>query len=156
MVASESVMSSKQYARKYSFSIEDATSPTLTRVVGLTFGVSDGATSATYPAASYQLTKGADFAYAANAGAFGTTSLLLAGDARSILNGDSFAGNDNGGADGSALAHVNATAPDVQLGMGDYTLTIAGTVKGNAATVDQAFSVTGSVHVLGQGCGSLA
>lgn len=97
-----------------------------------------------------------DFVYSTNAGSNGTTSLLQNGDTRTILNGDAFAGNNNGGADGSALALANMDPVGVDVGAGDHTVGLTGVVKGNTADTsggsDIAFSVTEVIHVVTPGC----
>jgi hypothetical protein len=114
-----------------------------------------------------------DFCYTTNAGSNGNTSLLLNGDARGILNGvslygpepcdlgtqttttspDTFAGNNNGGADGSALAYAKMDEQTVSsLGAGDYKVTLTGTVKGNNDLANIAFSVTSQPHISAGNC----
>lgn len=94
-----------------------------------------------------------DFAYTTNAGSNGNVSLLQDGDARTILNTDGFAGNDNGGADGSALSLAVMDTVDVSLVVGDYTLVLTGTVKDNAAQSQLTFSVSQILHIIGPTCG---
>jgi hypothetical protein len=100
-----------------------------------------------------------DFNYTPNGGSFygsnGTTSLLTTGDARGILNNDGFAGNDNGGADGRALAYASLDAPiTLELGPGRYVIEMTGTVKGNNSTsVTTRFNVNGNINVVTPGCG---
>ena len=93
-----------------------------------------------------------DFFYTTNAGSNGVTLLLANGDARTLLNTDTFSGNNNGGADGSALAIAIMDAVGVDLAVGDHSVTLAGTVKDNTATADIGFSVTQTLHVLTPGC----
>lgn len=87
------------------------------------------------------------------------------GDARSILNGDlqntsgyqdKFTGNDNGGASqyNSSLAYATIDPQTVDFPAGSYTITLAGVVKGNSFTADQAFSVVQKLLILGPGCGA--
>jgi hypothetical protein len=95
-----------------------------------------------------------DFAYTTNAGSNGNVSLLKDGDARTILNSDSFAGNNNGGADGSALSMAIMDPVQFTLGEGSYSVTLTGLVKGNAASADLPFSVTKVITIIGLfGCG---
>jgi hypothetical protein len=97
-----------------------------------------------------------DFAYETNAGSNGNVALLTNGDARTILNTDGFAGNNNGGTDGLALSMVIMDPVEMQLGEGTYNLSLTGTVKGNTATADSSFSVSKVVNVIGLfGCGIL-
>jgi hypothetical protein len=108
-----------------------------------------------------------DFNYKTNAGSNGTAqAYLLEGAARGILNGnvsktspvnaiDQFPGNNDGGADGSALAEAIMNTVNVQLGAGTYTITLTGVVKGNSAngTSDQTINVSSTINVVTPGCG---
>jgi len=156
LIAGESAVSKANWPRKYSFSLEEpGTDPTtglpvmVSRVVNLAVSV-DGTVA--IPATS-TVVYPIDFAYTTNAGSNGNTSLLTDGDARTILNTDWFAGNDNGGADGSALAAALMDPVGADLGAGDHTVTLTGTVKGNNATANLLFSVTQTIHVVHPGCG---
>jgi hypothetical protein len=167
MIAGESVVKNKTNGTKFSFSLFDSTD--LDRVQNLTVTVTDSSNvvaSASPGNTIVQNAPGAlagdpgavDFAYATNAGSNGATSLLQNGDARSILNGvfpspDVFTGNDNGGADGSALAYAQMDTVPVSLPAGDYTITLTGTVKGNSTSADIPFSVTNHVNIITPGCG---
>lgn len=94
-----------------------------------------------------------DFLYTQNAGTNGNTALLKDGDARTILNTDSFAGNDNGGANGQALAMAHADQSNFDLDVGDYSVLLTGTVKGNNATATSiGFSVTKLISIVSPGC----
>jgi hypothetical protein len=93
-----------------------------------------------------------DFDYVSNAGMYGVTSLLANGDARTILNTDSFAGNDNGGSDGRSLAKAVVDQVTVNLGIGEYHVLLTGIVKGNNASANIPFTVAGTVHVIAPGC----
>jgi hypothetical protein len=93
-----------------------------------------------------------DFWFEANAGTNGDSSLLLVGDARSILNSDTFAGNNNGGADGSALAHAIVDSIELPITDGDNLITVSGTVKGVDALASQTFTSSKTVHVVHAGC----
>lgn len=157
-IAGESALSSNKHDLKYSFSLLDSYG--LNRVSDLVVNV-DGTD---YPTTStvIQNAPGAlagglgavDFNYTTNAGSNGATSLLSNGDARSILNGDSFAGNQNGGSDGSALAYASMTPVGVLLAPGDHAVTLSGTVKGNtASSASQPFSVTLHTNIITPGCG---
>jgi hypothetical protein len=177
-IAGESVVKSSnpKVGTKYSFSLVDSSG---NRIENLQLTITDSAGnpvnafvdingtfigSTVYPGSTvvtntpgstpYDPSTGAlDFTYTTNAGSNGNTSLLQNGDARTILNTDSFAGNNDGGADGSALAAANMDTQMLQLGAGDYKITLTGTVKGNNALADLAFSVTGTVHIISPGCG---
>jgi hypothetical protein len=155
-VAGESVVKSSnaKVGTKYSFSLleGDGTS----RVQNLAVTVSDAASNVVASALPGSTVNApVDFTYATNAGSNGATSLLKDGDARGILNGDSFAGNDNGGADGSALALATMDGVALDLGGGDYSVSLTGTVKGNSATADISFKVTQVLHIIAKGCGSV-
>ena len=93
-----------------------------------------------------------DFQYVTNAGSNGFTEYLQAGDARGILNNDVFAGNQDGGADGSALAMAVLDPISVELGAGDHTVTLTGLVKGVSASLDSTFSINRTVSIVTPGC----
>jgi hypothetical protein len=93
-----------------------------------------------------------DFLYTTNAGSNGVTSLLKDGDARTILNTDVFPGNNDGGADGRALAIAVMDPVHLDLPPGTYTITLTGTVKGNNALSDINFSVTQTINIVTPGC----
>lgn len=95
-----------------------------------------------------------DFHYVTNAGSNGDLSLLADGDARTILDTDSFAGNQAGGADGSALAAVLTVPLSLELPVGEHSLVLTGKVKDNAAQSSSALSVSRVVHVVAPGCSS--
>jgi hypothetical protein len=160
-IAGESCQSSKQYARKYSFSMMnsdgtsrisplqlqavDSVDPTLTyTVVGIGSTVIDAGDEGF-----------ADFVYATNAGTNGTISLLADGDARTIVNGDSFLGNNDGGSGGDALAIglMDEVVLELPPTTGDYTVTLTGSVKGNDATGQVTFTVSRVLHIIAPGCG---
>jgi hypothetical protein len=164
-IAGESVVNNTSVGTKYSFSLLESDGIT-SRVTNLAVNVTDSngntVTSATPGSTLTQNAPGAlsgdpgavDFTYTTNARSNGNTSLLQNGDARTILNTDSFAGNNNGGADGSALAIANMDSVPLNVGPGDYTVTLTGTVKGNNALADTSFSVTQTIHIITPGCSS--
>ena len=88
-----------------------------------------------------------DFFHTTNAGSQGSLSLLSNGDARTILDHDNFAGNDNGGADGSALAIARMQPVSMSLTPGNYTVSLKGTVKGVDITASQDFQVATQINV---------
>jgi len=162
-IAGESVLSKANLPRKYSFSLletDPLTGLPVSRVQNLAVTI-DGAAPIPATSTYVQNAPGAllgdpgalDFAYVTNAGTNGNVSLLADGDARTILNTDSFAGNQNGGAEGSALAGANIDPVGADLGVGDHTVVLTGTVKGNSATSSIDFAVTQLVHVITPGCG---
>jgi hypothetical protein len=164
-IAGESALSSAKHDLKYSFSIVDGDGNRVQNLVVTVTDVNTSAVVGTFPAGSTVVTNapgalvgdpGAlDFLYTTNAGSNGVTSLLTNGDARTILNTDSFAGNQNGGADGSALAWAVMDTVGLDLGPGDYTVTLTGVVKGNSASANLPFSVSQTLHIIGQGCGPI-
>ena len=93
-----------------------------------------------------------DFRYLTNAGSNGSTEYLQVGDARAILNNDVFAGNQNGGSDGSALAWAVLDPVYVELGAGDHSITLTGLVKGVSASIDSTFSINRTVTIVTPGC----
>lgn len=144
--------------KKYSFSMLE--SDLSNRVTGLTLTVKDGSSTVVetdYPNST--VNSPVDFAYATNAGSNGSTLKLQDGDARTILNNDSFAGNNNGGADGSALALATMDTVSPTLDIGSYSITLTGTVKGNSIDATStganiSFSVTSHVQIIAPGCGA--
>jgi hypothetical protein len=98
-----------------------------------------------------------DFFYEShNGGTNGNASLLKTGmEARAILNGDDFSGNNDGGADGKALAKAVITPVPFNLGEGNYLVQLTGTVKGNnASATSTSFQVQKSLNIVGKSCGS--
>ena len=100
------------------------------------------------------LTGALDFQYTTNAGTNGHFEYLQDGDARTILNNDAFIGNQDGGADGSALAWAVLDPITLTFGTeGEKTLKLTGIVKGNSATLpDTSFLVTANVSIVTPGC----
>jgi hypothetical protein len=177
-IAGESVQKSKQNPLKYSFSIlnSDGTSRVSGLLVSADGGTPVAATSSVIknnPADAATLTTEAgqvefgaggalDFFYIGNAGTNGDLSLLANNvDARTLLNGgiatriDTFAGNNNGGADGSALAAAIVDTVDLDLANGDHTITVSGVVKDNSALANLPFTVSKTVHIITAGCGTV-
>lgn len=147
-IVGESAQSTKQHPLKYSFSLADDLG--LNRVTGLVVSLN----GVLMPTTSSMVT-GADFTVTGfNAGTNGNTGLLKLGDARTILNTDSFPGNNNGGANGAALAYASMS-PVSFAGLleGDYTVVVTGTVKGNAAAASTTFAVNALISVVTPGCG---
>lgn len=165
-IAGQSVVKNASNGTKYSWSLRDDLG--LSRITNLVVTMSDGSTSTPYstdstlaenaPGALAGDAGAVDFVHTTNAGSNGDTSLLLNGDARSILNGviglDTFAGNNNGGADGKALAKAVMTPVTVNLAPGTYTATLTGTVKGNAALLGLDFKVQQTLNIVGASCGA--
>jgi len=152
-IAALSGMSTKTVARKYSFGLEnsDGTSR-ITNLQAQSFD-SAGLLLDTYaldhfvesnaPGALAGDLGAVDFNYVPSPGQlFGTTSILTTGDARSILNGDNFHGNNNGGSDGRSLARAPFGYNGVRIADGDNTITITGNIKGNEASVDTSISAS--------------
>ena len=159
LIAGESVLSSKAQPRKYSFSL--LASDGTVRVQDLAVSL-DGAPPTSLVSTYVQNAPGAkagdpgalDFNYVTNAGSNGNLSLLADGDARTILNTDSFAGNQDGGADGRALAAVITAPLRFDLPVGDHSLVLTGKVKDNSGQSSSDLSVSSSVHIVAPGCGS--
>lgn len=156
-IAGESVISSAKFDKKYSFSLRDDLGESrVTNLVVTVDGIPYNATSQLVencPGCLFGDPGSVDFAYTTNAGTNGVASLLTDGDARTLLNSDSFAGNQNGGTDGRALAKAVMDAVEVALGPGDHTVTLTGSVKGNTATsANVDFTVTQTIHVIAPGC----
>jgi hypothetical protein len=180
-IAGESVVVSKQFPTgKYSFSLFDSSSDN--RVQNLVLMITDANGNTIYDSSTETDSSGVllypngipsglvypvDFTYTANAGFNGTAqAYLLNGDARGILNGtvfktnpvaiDQFLGNDDGGADRSALAEAIMNTVTVQLGAGTYNFTLTGVVKGNSAEgiSDTPINVTSIIDVVTPGCGT--
>jgi hypothetical protein len=156
VIAGESVVliqNGKTNGNKYSFSLLDSAGQN--RVQNLTLTVTDSADNIIFTATpASTVNYPVDFTYATNAGSNGTVAMLQNGDARTILNSDAFAGNNDGGADGSALA--NAVMDTVQVefaSAGTYKVTLTGTVKDNAGMSDTSFNVTESLDIIYDGGG---
>lgn len=160
-IAGLSVLSSRQHPIKRSFSLKNGEGTN--RVVNLKVSL-DGAQVAAPASTVVQNCPGClageagavDFDYTSNAGVFGNTSLLSNGDARALLANDSFVGNENGGADGSALAKAVVDPVEVFVPQGDHTLTFTGTIKGNDGLLDVSFSVSKNITIFDLfGCGTI-
>lgn len=84
----------------------------------------------------------------------GMTSILTTGDAREILNADSFAGNDNGGSTGAALAFAQIESTKIQLTEGSHSIVLTANVKGIDGNTNVSISVIRGVRIQGLGnCG---
>jgi hypothetical protein len=163
-IAALSGISSKQWARKYSFSLLDQEGFNRVTDVVLTVSGTGGTTSyptvttlrSNHPGALPGDTGAVDFLYVANGGTTGNSWVLPAStlpggtglEGRYILNSDSFLGNDNGGSDGEALSIAEFSFPQMQLEAGVNTLRLTGTVKGNGMLASTAFTVTYNIDVL--------
>jgi hypothetical protein len=159
-IAGESVVLWKALPKKkFSFSLRNSDGSS--RVTDLALTVNGTVVASAIPSTVLENAPGAmpgdegavDFFYTTNAGSNGNTSLLANGDARTILNTDAFAGNNNGGSDGKALAWAIMDTQTLELGPGDYNVVLTGKVKGNNALADISFSVTRTVHIVAPGCG---
>ncbi|MBI4299483.1 MAG: hypothetical protein HY666_06960 [Chloroflexi bacterium] len=157
-IAGESVVKNTTKGTKYSFRLRDSYGNS--RVTGLSLLVNN--VTLAYPGSTLVENcpdclvgdPGAvDFYYTTNAGAKGYTTLLKNGDARTLLNTDWLAGNDNGGSDGKDLAMAVMDPLQLIVGAGTYTVTLKGTVKGTDGLANITFSVTQSVQVITPGCG---
>jgi hypothetical protein len=101
-----------------------------------------------------------DYSYTANAllcNGTACSSLVNGATALGILNGtasiDTFPGNDNGGANGQALAAAELSGVSVNIGEGPHTVTTSALVKDNAGTAVGNVSVDLQVNVVSPGCG---
>jgi hypothetical protein len=160
VIAGESVIKSSnpKIGTKYSFSLlNNPPDQTSTRVTNLLWSVYDASNTLVYSSApNSTVAYPVQFTYATNAGSNGVTSLLQNGDDLFILNHDGFAGNDNGGADGTAASLATVDNLIVNLGVGAYSVVLTGTVKDNAIDgtgANISFSVSQQVNIVGQGCG---
>lgn len=81
----------------------------------------------------------------------GTQSILTTGDARTILNTDSFAGNNNGGSTGASLAYAQLSVTKLLLTEGPHTVVLSATIKGIDGNANLSVSVTRDVRVQGLG-----
>jgi hypothetical protein len=164
-IAGESVVENIQntkVGKKYSFSLRNSDGTSRVTDVMLTVADSTGNVLLSQPLATTLAENcpgcvagvpgAVDFAYETNAGSNGNTSLLVDGDARSILNTDSFLGNNDGGTDGQTLAKAVAETVSMSLGLGTYEVTLTAIVKGNSAVADLPFTVAGTVHIIAPGC----
>jgi hypothetical protein len=176
LIAGESVSVSKNLGTKYSFSLLQGDGVTV-RVQDVSVSV-DGGTPvlASYldETLTYQdrnpagLTRTLDYKYTANttinglpANGTATSSLLNDALASAILNGTAgnganinvFPGNDNGGANGQALAAVRLSGIGTDPLPGEHTITITATVKDNSGVLIGNVGVTINVNVFTPGCG---
>jgi hypothetical protein len=167
-IAGESVISKTGLPRKYSFSLnEDPLDNTISRVQNLAIYVDDVlvANPASHvfhnAAGAAPGAPGAvDFDYTGNAGSNGNTGLLYTPEpaaARTILNTDSFAGNQDGGSDGEALAWAIMDSVGLDLAPGAHSIKLTGTVKDNSGLTDIGFNITQQITVetQGPGCGTI-
>jgi hypothetical protein len=166
-IAGESVLSKSSSDRKYSFSLLD--NGGASRVSGLSITLTDPDGNVGSPVSVGSTVVNAagstnfhDFSVGTDTSAFpddlhldalvttnGNTGLLATGDARAILGGDTFAGNNNGGADGSALAYAALNPTDVTLTEGEWTATLAGTVKDNTGAAQAQLAVHRHLVIIG-------
>lgn len=150
---------SKTASPKYSFSLlnSDGTPRVSNVAVSVDGGVAVPRASTVVDAQSADFV---DFSIGAGGGLStllaqsGTTSILTTGDARTILNSDSFAGNNNGGSTGAALAFVQIEATKVVLAEGSHSVVLTANIKGIDGNTNVSVSVTRGVRIQGLGnCG---
>jgi hypothetical protein len=165
-IAGESVISKVNLPRKYSFSLGEDITGRISRVQNLAITLNNDLTPTATPGSTvYHNAPGAvagdpgsvDFLYTSNAGTNGHADLLYQpepADARTILNGDDFAGNNNGGSDGEALALAIMDTVTLDLAAGDYAIHFTGVVKDNSGLSDVPISVTQTIHIVHPGCGN--
>lgn len=146
---------SKTSAPKYSFSLLNGDGTA--RVSGVTVSVDGVMTNEVASTVVDALDAGfADFSIGSGGletllQQSGTTSILVTGDARTILNNDSFAGNDNGGSGGDALAYAQLSAVKLLLTEGGHTVKLSAVIKGVSGSADVIVSVSRDVRVQGLG-----
>lgn len=158
-IAGLSVMSSNKTDRKYSFSLlnSDGTARVTNVLVAVDGGAGIPVASSVVNALSEAF---ADFSIGADGDlstllkSSGTVSLLAEGDARTILNNDSFSGNQNGGSSGDALAYAQLSAVRLLLTEGAHSVVLSATVKDLNGGADVSVSVSRSLRI--QGLGSCA
>lgn len=147
---------SRASAPKYSFSM---TNPDGTpRVANVFVSVDGGTPEAVGSTVVSALDEAfADFGVGAGQGlstlmaSGGATGILTTGDARTILNTDSFLGNNNGGSDGKALAYVQLEAIRITLTDGTYAVVLSAQIKGIDGSADVNVEVERDVRVQGLG-----
>lgn len=165
LIAGESVSVSKNLGTKFSFSLlqNDGITPRVSNV-----GVAvDGGTVDTSGLLTYEdrnpsgPTPDLDYSYTANAllcNGTACSSLVNGATALGILNGtasiDTFLGNNNGGANGQALAAMQLSGVSINIGEGPHTVTTSALVKDNSGTAIGNVSVDLQVNVVSPGCGS--
>lgn len=147
---------SKTAAPKYSFSLlnSDGTSRVTNAAVSVDGGASlpvDSSVVNALAANFAEFSIGSGYGLSTLLSQNGTTSILTTGDARTILNSDSFAGNDNGGSSGDALAFAQLSAVKLLLTEGSHSVTLAANVKDNAGSTSVSVSVTRGVRIQGLG-----
>jgi hypothetical protein len=147
-IAGESAVNNTNNSKiglKYSFDLGTTASP---RVVGVSVAVD----TVPYAVPTVTIAYPVDFTYITNAGSNGNVGYLVNGDARTILNTDAFAGNNNGGADGSALALASTSTVGLDLTPGIHSVTLTGVVKTNSALADLPINITQTATVITPGC----
>lgn len=158
-MAALSVLAKSGGFRKYSFSLRESDGSSRVTATYATVTDINGAVVASVPVET-TLAENAPGAKPGDPGALDfvyepatAVNLLatepMAGDARGILNTDSFAGNNDGGADGSALARADMTPFFIELGEGVYNLEVGGTLKGNSSNATLNLSVSKTVQIRG-------
>jgi hypothetical protein len=164
LIAGESVSVSKNLGTKYSFSLlqGDGVSVRVSNVgVSVDGGPADTSGILTYTDRGLEPTL--DYLYAGNAFVNGAASASLIDNAyasdvlKGAINGgvgpDTFPGNDNGGANGQALAAVRLSGVGVDLAPGPHAVTISATVKDNNGALLGTVSVNLNINVVTPGCG---
>jgi hypothetical protein len=154
-IAGESFVLNNKFSPngKYSFTLRNA--DLTSRIQNLTVTLSGSANQVDYP--GHTLVDGdgtnnclLDFSYTGNAGTNGTAqSYLQNGTMGDILNSDSFSKNDNG-CPYTTIANVDQIC--YSLGVGSYTVTVTGTIKGVEGNASLNFSGTAQVNISAEGC----
>lgn len=158
-IAGESVVVSNQFPGIGKFSFSLANGDGTSRVTNLLYTVTDqngvAVTLAPLSSPSYPTDL---LIESYNGGTNGNAALLwnqLPAQMSHILNNDAAPNNNNGGADGSAMAVETLQPATFTLPAGDYTIKLTGTVKGNAASADLPFNIQNKTKItyVGSGCG---
>lgn len=155
-IAGESFLLNKQFSPngKYSFTLKNSDGSS--RIANLAVTLSGDASQVDNP--GHTIVDGdatnnnclLAFEYTGNAGTNGTAQTHLQdGTMGDILNSDSTPKND-GGCGTTSIANVDPIS--YNLGVGSYTITVSGTVKGVDGNANLAFSGTAQVTISAQGC----
>jgi hypothetical protein len=149
-------LAAKSTGPKYSFSLLN--SDTSSRVTNVTVSV-DGVfqTNVSATVVNAMSTDFKDFSIGGVVGlstllaSSGTLSILKTGDARTILNTDSFAGNNNGGSTGAALAYAQLEPTKLLLSEGVHSIMLSANIKGIDGSAGVSVSVTRDLRIQGLG-----
>lgn len=157
-IAGQSVVVSKQFPSPGKFSFSLANPDLTSRVTNLVYTVTDQNGVAVSMPVSSTTSYPTDLLFESyNGGKNGAVELLWPVPAMMshILNNDAAPNNNNGGADGSAMAVDTLQTATFMLPAGEYTINLTGTVKGNAASADVDFNIQNKTKItlVGSSCG---